>query len=164
MSKLDNVVDLSQLPSVSDDLIVACLRERFLRDAVYTRVGSSAIVAVNPHKYVASSADPVLVSYAQEHRDTSATKIYKEPHIFQLANNAYYNMRRTGQDQCILLMSVSFPCPARPAFLAPLWAQACGPSLFRSKGSICVAVYNHAPPSRVPCRSRVAAESQPCID
>jgi chitin synthase len=25
------------------------------------------------------------------------------PHIFQLANNAYYHMRRTTQDQCIIL-------------------------------------------------------------
>ena len=109
MSKLDNVVDLSQLSSVTDDFIVACLRERFLKDSTYTRVGSSAIVAVNPHKYVSSNSDTVLVSYAHEYRDTSATKIYKEPHVFQLANNAYYNMRRTGQDQCILLMLVAFP-------------------------------------------------------
>jgi len=123
MSKLDNVVNLSQLPSVTDDFIVACLRERFLKDSIYTRAGSSAIVAVNPHKYVASSSDAVLVSYAQEYRDTSAMKIYKEPHIFQLANNAYYNMQRTGQDQCILLMSVSFLAPTAPRnspILAPL--------------------------------------------
>jgi hypothetical protein len=119
MSKLDNVIDLSQLSSTTDDFIVSCLRERFLKDSTYTRVGSSAIVAVNPHKYVASSSDTVLVSYAQEHRDTSATKIYKEPHVFQLANNAYYNMRRTGQDQCILLMLVVFPCPPLPHTTAP---------------------------------------------
>lgn len=124
MSKLDNVVNLSQLPSVTDDSIVACLRERFLKDATYTRVGSSAIVAVNPHKYVASSTDAVLVSYAHEYRDTSATKIYKEPHIFQLANNAYYNMRRTGQDQCILLMSVSIP--HRLAHPSPSWLKTGG--------------------------------------
>ena len=111
MNKLDHVANLSQLPNVSDEFIVACLRERFLKDSIYTRVGSSAIVAINPYKHVASCSDAVLVSYAQEYRDTSATKTYKEPHIFQLANNAYYNMRRTGQDQCILLMSVSFSCP-----------------------------------------------------
>jgi len=35
----------------------------------------------------------------------------QESHIFQLANNAYYNMQRTGQDQFILLMSVSLHCP-----------------------------------------------------
>jgi len=51
------------------------------------------------------------VSYVQEHRDTSTTKIYKELHIFQLANNSYYNMQSTGQGQCILLMSVSLHCP-----------------------------------------------------
>lgn len=138
MSKLDNVVDLSQLPSVTDDFIVACLRERFLKDSTYTRVGSSAIVAVNPHKYVSSNADTVLVSYAHEYRDTSATKIYKEPHVFQLANNAYYNMRRTGQDQCILLMLVAFPCApiARHNRLNParLKAECC---FLRSYGGTC---------------------------
>ena len=129
MSKLDNVVNLSQLPSVTDDFIVACLRERFLKGSIYTRVGSSAIVAVNPHQYAASSSDATLVSYAHEYRDTSATKIYKEPHIFQLANNAYYNMRRTGQDQCILLMSVFFPCPSLPRITAhsrPAWLKTIG--------------------------------------
>lgn len=135
MSKLDNVINLSQLSSVTDDFIVACLRERFLKDSTYTRVGSSAIVAVNPHKYVASSSDTVLVSYAQEYRDTSATKIYKEPHVFQLANNAYYNMRRTGQDQCILLMLVAFPCLQLPHATAPR-SSAQGRS-FRSYGGTC---------------------------
>jgi|SRR5258706_527816 len=135
MSKLDNVVNLSQLSNVTDDSIVACLRERFLKDSTYTRVGSSAIVAVNPHKYVASNSDTVLVSYAQEYRDTSATKIYKEPHVFQLANNAYYNMQRTGQDQCILLMLVAFPSPpTQQPSSARLKAVCC---LLRSYGGTC---------------------------
>ena len=121
MSKLDNVANLAQLPNVTDDLIAACLRERFLKDSIYTHVGSSAIVAVNPHKYIASSSDAVLVTYAQEYRDTSPTKIYKEPHVFQIANNAYYNMRRTGQDQCILLMSVPFLPP--PHATDPFWPR-----------------------------------------
>ena len=135
MSKLDNVVDLSQLSNATDDSIVACLRERFLKDSAYTRVGPSAIVAVNPHKYVASNSDTVLVSYAQEYRDTSS-KIYKEPHVFQLANNAYYNMRRTGQDQCILLMLVAFPCcpPTQQPSSARLKAVC---SLLRSYGGTC---------------------------
>lgn len=100
--KLDSVIDLSRLPNVNEDVIVSCLRERFLTDHVYTSIGSSAITAVNPHKYVSSNADSVLASYAQEYRDSSPSKIPKPPHIFQLANNAYYNMRRTSQDQSIL--------------------------------------------------------------
>ena len=101
--QLEAVTDLATLPSVSDDIIVSCLRERFLSDHIYTNVGSSAIVAVNPHKYVPSNSDAVLQKYAAEYRDSSPSKVPLPPHIFQLANNAYYHMRRTTQDQCILL-------------------------------------------------------------
>ncbi|SRR5258708_14842944 len=95
--------DLSTLPSVSDDIIVSRLRERFLNDVVYTALGTSTLVALNPHKYVGSNADTALVQYAAEYRDTSGEKEYRPPHIFQLANNAYYHMRRTSQDQSFLL-------------------------------------------------------------
>ncbi|KAF8313908.1 chitin synthase-domain-containing protein [Cantharellus anzutake] len=94
--------DLATLPSISDDTIVSRLRDRFLNDIIYTSVGSSTLVALNPHKYVGSNADSVLLQYATEYRDTSGEKEYRSPHIFQLANNAYYHMRRTGQDQSLL--------------------------------------------------------------
>jgi chitin synthase len=102
--RLEPVTDLTTLPSVSDDIVVSCLRERFMADSVYTRVGTSAIVAINPHKYVSSNADSILYKYAAEYRDTSEHKTPLPPHVFQLANNAYYHMRRTTQDQCILMM------------------------------------------------------------
>ncbi|KAF8688556.1 TRAFAC class myosin-kinesin ATPase superfamily Myosin family, partial [Rhizoctonia solani] len=101
--KLESVDDLSALyPSISDDIIVSCLRERFLSDTIYTAVGSHAIVALNPHKYVNASADSVLMQYASEYRDAERDGPPREPHIFQLSNNAYYHMRRTTQDQSIV--------------------------------------------------------------
>ena len=104
--QLENVTDLTDLPDPSDDIIVSCLRERFLTDNIYTAINSSALVVVNPHKYVPSNADSVLHKYAAEFRDTSEQKTLLPPHIFQLANNAYYHMRRTTQDQCIILRFV----------------------------------------------------------
>lgn len=101
--ELENIIDLASLPTISDDIIVSCLRERFLSDNIYTRIGSSAIVALNPHKYVPSNSDAILHKYAGEYRDTSENKTPLPPHIFQLANNAYYHMRRTTQDQAIIL-------------------------------------------------------------
>lgn len=103
--KLESITDLTHFPSPSTDIIVACLRERFMSDTIYTRIGSCALVALNPHKYVPSNSDPVLHKYAAEYRDSSETKnksTLLPPHIFQLTNNAYYHMRRTSQDQCIL--------------------------------------------------------------
>lgn len=104
--KLESVDDLAALyPSISDDIIVSCLRERFLSDTIYTAVGSHALVALNPHKYVNSVADSVLMQYASEYRDTERDGA-RDPHIFQLANNAYYHMRRTTQDQSIVFTYV----------------------------------------------------------
>jgi chitin synthase len=100
--RLEAATDIARLANVSDDFIVACLRERFMADAIYTAVGSAALVALNPHKYVASNADNVLHKYAAEYRDSSRHKEALPPHIFQLANNAYYHMRRTTQDQAVL--------------------------------------------------------------
>ncbi|KAF8064853.1 glycosyltransferase family 2 protein [Lyophyllum atratum] len=100
--RLEAVTDLTHLSSPSDDVIVACLRERFMTDNIYTSIGSSGIVALNPHKYVTSNSDSVMHKYAAEYRDTSEHKQPLPPHIFQLANNAYYHMKRTSQDQTIV--------------------------------------------------------------
>lgn len=104
--RMEAVTDLTNLSPVSDDIIVACLRERFMSDNIYTNIGSSALVALNPHKYVSSNADSILHKYAAEYRDTSEHKQPLPPHIFQMANNAYYHMKRTTQDQCILFRCV----------------------------------------------------------
>ncbi|KAJ3999067.1 glycosyltransferase family 2 protein [Lentinula boryana] len=100
--RLEAVTDLSQLTGLSDDVIVACIRERFMADNIYTNIGTSALVALNPHKYVSSNADSVLQKYASEYRNTSLPKEPLPPHMFQLANNVYYHMKRTTQDQSIL--------------------------------------------------------------
>jgi chitin synthase len=95
--------DLATFKNISDDIIVSTLRERFLSDTIYTSIGSNALVALNPHKYVASNSDSTLAQYAAEYRGTAEEEAQHPPHIFQLANNAYYHMRRTNQDQSILL-------------------------------------------------------------
>jgi chitin synthase len=101
--RLEAVNDLATLSPLSDDAIVSCIRERFLSDTIYTGISRSALVAINPHKFVSTNADSVLHKYAAEHRSISNDKEPLPPHIFQLANDAYYHMRRTTQDQSIIL-------------------------------------------------------------
>ncbi|KAJ7176545.1 chitin synthase-domain-containing protein [Mycena filopes] len=69
-----------------------------MTDTIYTNIGSAALVALNAHKYVASSSDSVLQKYAAHYRDTSPHKDPLPLHIFQLAKNAYNHIgrRRTG--------------------------------------------------------------------
>ena len=104
--RLEAATDLSKLSPISDDIIVACLRERFMTDTIYTNIGASGLVALNPHKYISSNADSTLQKYAAEYRNSSEHKELLPPHIFQIANNAYYHMRRTTQDQSIVFASV----------------------------------------------------------
>ena len=104
--RLEAAIDLNQLSPISDDIIVACLRERFMTDTIYTNIGASGLVALNPHKYVSSNADSILHKYAAEYRDSSDFQERLPPHIFQIANNAYYHMRRTTQDQCLVFRFV----------------------------------------------------------
>lgn len=104
----------SDLLSIAEDTILACLRERYLADKPYTAVGTSALVSLNPHKHLEINDDTNLQLYAEEYRhisdDDSSLGHGSEldgrklpPHVFALANNAYYHMKRTGQDQSILI-------------------------------------------------------------
>jgi chitin synthase len=104
----------SELLSIAEDTILACLRERYLADKPYTAIGSSALVSLNPFKHLEINDDTTLQLYAQEYRhvgdDDSSLGHENDrherrlpPHVFGLANNAYYHMKRTGQDQSIVI-------------------------------------------------------------
>ena len=69
--RLEAATDLSKLSPISDDIIAACLRERFMTDTIYTNIGASGLVALNPHKYISSNADCILQKYATQYRDSS---------------------------------------------------------------------------------------------
>ncbi|KAG1847971.1 P-loop containing nucleoside triphosphate hydrolase protein [Suillus tomentosus] len=85
--RLEAASDISGLSCISEDLIVSCLRERFMSESVYTNIGTNSLVAVNRHKLSRHNGKQVSISTS----------------YFQLANNAYYHMKRTAQDQSILI-------------------------------------------------------------
>ena len=87
--------DLTSLYTLSDSVIVNCLHEHFMLDNIYTGI-RTALVVVNPHKYAA------------EYRDITPGRVPLPPHIFQLANNAYYHMRRTGSNHAIQVRASCF--------------------------------------------------------
>ena len=58
--RLEAVTNLASLSPISDDVIVTCLHKCFMTDTIYTSIGSSTLVAINPHKYVPSDAGSIL--------------------------------------------------------------------------------------------------------
>ena len=98
----------SSLSSIAEDTVLATLRERYLASQPYTALSSSALISVNPLTYLPINGDAPLQDYVAEYHknasdDGAGAKERLGPHIFRHALSAYYNMRRTSQDQIIVL-------------------------------------------------------------
>ncbi|ODO09469.1 hypothetical protein I350_03069 [Cryptococcus amylolentus CBS 6273] len=113
-SRFQGVTDLASPLAVTEDTTVVTLQERYLAHKTYTALSSSALVFTNPYNYLPSDGDDSLLRYVQEYYrvakedDTGRNeegawrKGGLDPHVFQLALNAFFNMKRTGQDQVII--------------------------------------------------------------
>ncbi|KAJ1977574.1 hypothetical protein H4R35_002241 [Dimargaris xerosporica] len=100
-----DVANLAQLPSyatLTENELVEVLQRRYQRDAIYTQIGNRALVAVNPHGPLEIFDDAHVQQYVDDYRNTSGQRTVLDPHVFQLAANAYLMMRRTGQDQSLV--------------------------------------------------------------
>jgi chitin synthase len=99
---------------IAEDTILATLRERYTASQPYTSLSPTALVSINPHTYQSINDDATLQDYVSEyHRlaveddalreGSGAGKEKLSPHIFRLGLGTYYNMKRTGQDQIMVL-------------------------------------------------------------
>lgn len=98
------ITDLTLLPrDLSSDELADLLRQRYLNDLIYTNVGPTVLIALNPYA-VNDSLSNVKADYIAEYKDTSSAKVnqWREPHLYQLVNHAYLHMRRTSINQSIL--------------------------------------------------------------
>lgn len=100
-SKEVNHSDLIAVP----DAIKSCLQTRHASHQLYTRLASNHLVAVNPHKPVTFNDDQSSLDYVAIYKDINAAHSldHQQPHLYDLVNHTYYNMRRTGDDQLIVL-------------------------------------------------------------
>lgn len=95
-----NKYDLSQLSQQTEDELTACLKSAFQNNVIYSRIGDSALVAINPYKTLPLQS----IQYVAEYKDTGSELLEPLPaHIFKLTNQAYLHMRRTGIDQSLIL-------------------------------------------------------------
>ena len=110
----------SNLPAIAEDTVLAIVRDRYLASRPYTSISPCVLVSVNPYGYVPVNGDASLQDYVAEYlrssvdddvsrgrgnsRGTDGIDVEsRDPHVFRLALDGYYNMRRTGQDQVIML-------------------------------------------------------------
>ncbi|KND03454.1 uncharacterized protein SPPG_00937 [Spizellomyces punctatus DAOM BR117] len=103
----DSKEDLILLPNLTDDVVFANLKDRYSRNQIFTRIGASALVVVNPVKTLESFSDGTSSQYAAWAKDTSEEKVPLPAHIFDLASSVFYHMLRNQQDQSVVFCGES---------------------------------------------------------
>lgn len=102
----DAINDLATVDNPTDKQLTEILHQKFLNYNIYTNIGSCNLIAVNPFKDLAQNDAQTSDDYVTSYKDISLENPISNklnPHIFELINRSYFHMRRTGNDQSILL-------------------------------------------------------------
>ncbi|OBZ87832.1 Chitin synthase 8 [Choanephora cucurbitarum] len=95
--------DLAAIQQVTEDHLVTALRDRFLANQLYTRIGTSSLLFINPYKDCREEIEQISQNYLAEYKVTDSRHEKLPSHIFQHVNQSYFHMRRTGSNQSIIL-------------------------------------------------------------
>lgn len=92
--------DLCNLPDLNEKTLLDNIKSRFHNSHIYTYVGS-ILIAINPFKFF-PIYNPKYVKMYQNKRLGDLP-----PHIFAIADAAFYTMLRTKKNQCIVISGES---------------------------------------------------------
>lgn len=91
--------DICKNSVITEDSVVQQLKSRYESNVFYTRISDGVLVSLANNFSCQDSFD-----YVTEYKNTSLTTNSILPtHLFQMINQVYLHMRRTGIDQSILL-------------------------------------------------------------
>jgi chitin synthase len=91
---------------IRTEAITTNLRSHYERNLIYSAIGSTMAICVNPRKQLDSTAEPVQQLYLEHARDTTPDRLPLPAHLFSLADRVYLRMVEEEQDQAIILRCV----------------------------------------------------------
>ncbi|KIK91117.1 hypothetical protein PAXRUDRAFT_831112 [Paxillus rubicundulus Ve08.2h10] len=94
------VSDMTLLTTISNDSINENLQKRWTNGEIYTYIGS-VLISVNPFRDLGIYTDETLQKYKGKNR------LEVPPHVFSIAESAYYNMNAYHENQCIIISGES---------------------------------------------------------
>ncbi|KIK49497.1 hypothetical protein CY34DRAFT_796915 [Suillus luteus UH-Slu-Lm8-n1] len=98
--KQAGVSDMTLLTTIDENNINENLQKRWKAGEIYTYIGG-VLISVNPFKDLGIYTDETLQKYKGKNR------LEVPPHVFSIAETAYYNMNAYHENQCVIISGES---------------------------------------------------------